>query len=163
VINTTTQTSTYTNLGKSKATGQPAFLALLSASTASDKTGNGTTYTLICDTEVLDRDSNYNNGTGVFTAPVTGVYAFSARLAWNSVTTQNNSNLTITTSNRNYGTIYGNVVINALRQNASEICDMDAGDTCSLVAIGTGQGADTVGFIGSATNTVTYFAGYLEC
>lgn len=55
--------------------GQCLFMAYLS-STATDVTGDGTAYTIICDTELWDIGSNYNNATGVFTAPKTAVYQF---------------------------------------------------------------------------------------
>lgn len=50
-----------------------AFSAWLSAD-ATDVTGDGTAYFLIADTESFDLGSNYNNTTGVFTAPATGNY-----------------------------------------------------------------------------------------
>lgn len=152
-----------TSAGEQTLPLQPAFQARLSATTANDKTGNGTAYTLICDTETFDQGGDYDNATGIFTAPVAGRYVFTARLAWNNVVAQTSYNLLINTSNRQYSTIYSAVVFTGLHQNATEFCDMDAGDTCSLIAVGTGEGADTVGFLGSGTNAVTYFAGYLEC
>jgi hypothetical protein len=50
-----------------------AFSAWLSAD-ATDVTGDGSAYFLIADTEIFDLGSNYNNSTGVFTAPATGYY-----------------------------------------------------------------------------------------
>jgi hypothetical protein len=55
--------------------GQCSFMAYLS-STASNVTGNSVGYTLIADTELWDIGSNYNNASGVFTAPQTAVYNF---------------------------------------------------------------------------------------
>ena len=37
-------------------------------------TGDGTVYTTICNTEVVDSTGSYNTGTGQFTAPYTGYY-----------------------------------------------------------------------------------------
>lgn len=54
--------------------------------TLSNKTGNGATYTLICDTEEYDLGGNYSTSTGLFTAPVTGVYTFTSIIAMNEVT-----------------------------------------------------------------------------
>lgn len=55
--------------------GQCSFMAYLS-STATDVTGDGTQYFIIFDTELWDIGSNYDNSTGVFTAPKTGLYLF---------------------------------------------------------------------------------------
>ncbi len=52
------------------------FSANLSA-TVNNVTGDGTTYTVICDTEITDAAGAYNNSTGTFTAPVNGYYSFS--------------------------------------------------------------------------------------
>jgi hypothetical protein len=53
-------------------TNQPSFAAYR----ATSQQASGTT--LIMNTEQFDRGGNYNNATGVFTAPVAGVYSFSA-------------------------------------------------------------------------------------
>ena len=54
---------------------QPCFLAFKSANTAS-ATGDGTMVTIVYNTEVFDTNADYDNSTGVFTAPVTGKYSF---------------------------------------------------------------------------------------
>jgi hypothetical protein len=65
--------------GIAKNTGQPALLAW--ATTATNVTGDSTDYTILFDNIVFDQDSNFNTGTGVFTAPVTGRYYFSVQIA----------------------------------------------------------------------------------
>jgi hypothetical protein len=52
---------------------QSAFFAYL-AGTASNVTGDGTTYTIAFDSELYDQNSDFNTGTSTFTAPVTGKY-----------------------------------------------------------------------------------------
>lgn len=66
-----------TAAGEMTNTLQPAFSAFLSAPVA-NVTGDGTVYTIIYDSENVDQGSDYDNTTGLFTAPVTGVYQFSA-------------------------------------------------------------------------------------
>lgn len=53
----------------------PCFCAYLSA-TAAAVTGNGTTYKLLCDSELIDTTSSYNTATGELTAPISGMYSF---------------------------------------------------------------------------------------
>lgn len=50
-----------------------SFRAVKSASTT-NATGDSTVVTLLCNTSVFDSGSNYNTGTGQFTAPTTGKY-----------------------------------------------------------------------------------------
>jgi len=52
-----------------------AFSAYL-AGALLNATGDGTLVDVICDTEYFDIGSNYNNATGIFTAPSTGLYQF---------------------------------------------------------------------------------------
>lgn len=61
-----------------------AFSALLSA-TATNQTGNSASPTVIFDTELFDLGSNYNNATGIFTAPATGNYWCSASVYVTSI------------------------------------------------------------------------------
>lgn len=51
-----------------------AFATAAISSAANNATGMGTVFPIICDTEVVDRGSDYNNVTGVFTCPVAGLY-----------------------------------------------------------------------------------------
>jgi len=69
---------------------QPAFFAY-NSTLRSDVTGDGTAYTLIFNTVVLDQNSDYNNTTGVFTAPVTGFYMFFSSVSMSDVTKSNGS------------------------------------------------------------------------
>ena len=52
---------------------QPSFSVYRSAA-AADVTGDGTLYTVVCDTERFDKGGDF--ASGIFTAPVSGLYLF---------------------------------------------------------------------------------------
>jgi len=117
---------------------QPAFMAYLS-SDADDVTGDGTNYgPIIFDTEVIDKNSDYDHTSGQFTAPVDGVYSFSANVTFHDVGAANTlgylslitSNGTYTEGDFNAGAIRS--TINTLRFNCSEITEMDSADTAEV-------------------------------
>lgn len=56
-----------------------AFLARMT-SDALNVLGDNSNYTVVFGTEVLDIGNNYNNTTGVFTAPLNGMYVFTTTL-----------------------------------------------------------------------------------
>lgn len=140
---------------------QPSFLATKSADT-NDQTGDGTTYTVICDTEIFDQGSDYDHTTGVFTAPVTGKYAFSASIRIeNSAAGHDRMITSVVTSNRNY-----TVEVSGLGAKTfysipiSVICEMEANDTASIT-IWVNSSTKTVDISGAGTDRVTFFSGSL--
>lgn len=142
---------------------KPAFLAYL-ASTASNKTGNGTTYTLGTDalTEVFDAGGDFNTN-GTFTAPVTGKYHLSATIYFTGCTIASSFSITMTTSNRIYTKSFGKAAGNQDESMSIDaLCDMDAADTAVISCSVVGEGADTVDIYGSA-NCNTFFSGFLAC
>jgi hypothetical protein len=154
--------------GASTNTGQPCFLAYLST-TQNNVTGNGATYTIPFDTVVFDQNSNYNNSTGVFTAPVTGKYFFTAE-----VLTLNQTSVTysaqileivatsITIASRVDQPI-SNAVGFSIGYAVSGIVPMTAGDTCSINLLIGGNGTNGTSVFGSAPPCYTHFSGNLVC
>lgn len=69
-------------------TTQPSCSVKLS--TASSVTGDGTAYTIVYDVVQFDNDSNYNNSTGVFTAPVSGIYFCTVGLTLHGLSSSHN-------------------------------------------------------------------------
>ena len=128
-----------------------------------DVTGDGTAYTVIFDTEVFDVGGNYNNATGIFTAPVTGKYLFvCVTLAFGIVAAHTVGTCYIQTSNRWYWDSNVNP-FNAAQNgyysfSASTIADMDAADTAKFILTITG-GTKICDVFGAAAS-YTYFQGY---
>lgn len=162
----TTDTFIMTTAGERTMPLQPAFSAYLSV-TVNNVTGDSTLYTIISDTEVYDQGGNYNNATGVFTAPITGRYLFMSAVNLSNVGAANNGcGVAIHTSNRKYN---GNDMNGNARDGANHLhlltsiyADMDAADTAILITAVSG-GAKTVGVTGIllANLLETYFQGSL--
>lgn len=148
-------------------TSQPCFNAYLSAD-ATNATGDNSAYTVIFNTEINDQASNYDNTTGVFTAPVTGNYLFNTTIIFGNIGVQTGFLINLT------GSAYGIVPIELGRINfgtnqvmsGTAIVHMTAGDTMSVVVYGFGS-TKTVSIGGGApasglTATST-FSGVLLC
>lgn len=150
------------------APNMPAFLATKSSS-SSNVTGDGTLYTVVCDTEVYDRGSDYNSGTGVYTASVTGVHRFDVAVCLTGLTTGHTKvELILTTSNRTHVLAQlGGVAVadsgGVLLICGSRSVDMDAADTATL-QVRVSNGSKVVGVFGQAASAIyTSFTGRLEC
>ena len=142
---------------------QTAFLAYL-ATTATNKTGTGTNYTIGTDalTEVFDQNNDFNTN-GTFTAPVTGRYTLFGGVRVTGTTVATQAIWQIVTSNRTFlilnnrtGSIFDFDLI------ISSLCDMDSADTATLTISVAGEAADTADIAGAAS-CQTFFSGYLTC
>jgi hypothetical protein len=138
----------------------PAFLAYNSA-TDSDVTGDGTAFTVIFDTEVKDQGADYDNATGIFTAPVTGMYPLFAMAYLQGLANAHLVTLILTTSNRIYVDLFPAYSTASMMAKISQLMDMDAGDT-AVVALGVSGGSKTVDVYGGAYG-YTSFGGFLAC
>lgn len=144
---------------------QPSFLATVT-SDVTNVTGNGAAYTILFDTEVYDRNSDYAPGTGIFTAPVTGLYDFSGSVSLLQAGSATQVLVELVTSNRTYrvANLAGGAVdvSNGVSLNwAVNGADMDVNDTARVRVTVTGEGADTTDIDGDATNALTFFSGRL--
>jgi len=143
-------------------TSQPAFCCA-QTSNVTDVTGDGTQYTVICGTANLNQGGYYNTSTGVFTAPVTGLYQFNMNVLLQQVTALMNSSLFLTTTARNYiGGGYS--ILNAGNwQLTMSICvPMSAGDTAVMKAVVDGS-TKTVDIYGNSSDQRTTMSGFLVC
>jgi len=142
---------------------QPAFSAYLS-SPVTNVTGDSTLYTVICDTALFDQNSNYNTGTGLFTAPVTGRYQFNISAYWTSVGAGFASQY-ITINSTLYNVILvgpGAAISAQFCFSGSMLLPMTAGDTASLQVRGSGI-TKIMGINGAAGGGGTFFSGFLAC
>lgn len=143
---------------------QPAFLGYL-ATTATDKTGNGTVYTIGTDalTETFDQGGDFTTA-GVFTAPVTGRYMISGQVGFQGCSISSSFLMTLVTSNKSYVNTMGRAAGNGSQVlSTSLLVDMDANDTFTLTCFANGEAGDTVDISGSATLPRTFMSGYLAC
>ena len=145
----------------------PAFLAVLD-STLSNVTGDGTSYTVVWDTEVFDQNGDFD-GTSTFTSPITGRYALNATVMQDGLTSSNDlAYLYFITSNRNYFNNQINPVAivdpgGQVSLNSSVLADMDAADTATVVtrAANTAKVVDLLS--NGSADPFNWFSGYLQC
>lgn len=137
--------------GESNFPLQPCVLAYLS-SVISNVTGDGTLYTIIFDTEVFDQNSDYNNATGTFTAPVTGKYLVTYHISLAQVSTAGcTSNQSKISTSGGLLYTYNGVTAQALITNInSVIIPLTAGETFTIITSPAG-GTKTVDINGSST------------
>jgi len=153
-----------TTVGERTVPLQPGFMAY-NATVRANVTGNGTIYTIAYNVERWDNNSDYNNATYTFTAPVTGKYLFVMGVELEKVNGTTAFQTYITTTLRSYVANFQNIT--PIRVVASDdasvtmtvIADMDATDTCIARVQANGKGADTCDV--ANTGTINYFMGYL--
>lgn len=144
---------------------QPAFFARVSGNPAS-VTGDGTAYTVIYDTQVFQQGANYSTSTGIFTAPVTGIYQFIVVVGVQGITalhTQCNITISNNTSGATYIVRAGALfpIINADGINGIQnqiIMNLTAADQVATILTVSGS-TKTINVFGS--NNSSWFAGSL--
>lgn len=143
-------------------TTSPCFL-LSYAATANNVTGDGTVYTLgtgAAFTKIFDKGTNATTS-GVFTAPVTGIYDLRSSVYVTGATIATTYTIQIVTTARTYQRVFIKAAGSQDETiDISALCDMTAADTAHItIAVG-GEAAATDDILGGATIT-TYFCGRL--
>lgn len=142
------------------------FLAYVSAQ-ITNPTGDGTAYTVIFDSTLNNTGAAYNTGTGVFTAPATGMYHFDTTICFNAIQTTSTSIVIqfsgSVTSVRTFQ-FQGpttSLVVGTICYSGGITIPMTAADTMSVI-VNVGGLAKNVSIYGGGApvGTSTVFAGY---
>lgn len=135
---------------------QPIFEAFLSA-TQANVTGDGTLVTVAFDSAITNVGNNYNTGTGVFTAPITGNYIFFASIAsQGSGVAFNDSGCYLTATGTALGMIGTSQALSGVANHTSGVMVMQCHGIINMVA------GDTIKFqfnVNDGTKTVSLFGG----
>jgi hypothetical protein len=160
----TTSHMTFDSTGAILKPLQPAFLVRKASDSNNISTGTGVS--VVFDTETFDQNGDFNNSTGVFTAPVTGRYQLNVHVYVQQIpvdtayfyiqlNTSNNAILDIIDpAAYDQEMTYYTFSINIL-------ADMDASDTASVIVYQQG-GTQQVDIDGS-NEINTSFSGFLAC
>lgn len=131
-------------------------------------TGNNTLYTVVYNQMDFQQGAGYNNATGIFTAPVTGIYHFEAyAIMGNFAPNGTYLSIQITLSS---GTSYIGQISNPLacqetigntyKQGVSCTCTLAAGGTAQVQVRGRGLAGDTMNLQADGNS---HFSGFLVC
>ena len=142
---------------------QCAFSAYLAADKL-NVTGNGTIYTIPFDTELFDRNSDFNTGTGVFVAPVTGIYHLSTSVRFKSGSNKQTGycfiyNSTTASYIASQLRAFSVVSNNDMSVNIATNLSLTAGDSIEAGCQVNGSASDDADIL--STSSFTYFCGYL--
>ena len=147
-----------TNDGAVTKPNNPAFLVQLSSEQTNVAINSA--QTVLFASEVFDHGSNFNTGTYIFTAPVTGTYQLNVSLYMTAIDSASDYyQLNIDTSNRDYpytidpGQFAGDLTYYTI--TISVLADMDVNDT-AFVSLRYDNGTAQTDI-----STGSYFSGYL--
>lgn len=144
---------------------QPSFSAYASGG-KTDVTGDGTAYTVLFDTKVYDRQTNYTTATGIFAAPFTGVYIFSTTVFCTGMTTAMTPiSLALVTSTGTPTTATTTTIVPRTAVTTDNEVTltgmflMNAADTCKVVL--TISGSTKTADVSGGADLRTVFSGWL--
>lgn len=150
------------SVGRNFYPNQVCFLAHLS-SNVTNVTGDGTQYVIVFNSAPVNRGTSYNTGTGIFTAPVTGLYSFNLRAFMSQIdaahtvcTIRLGGSVDHVLSSINGSTRDAN---NNLCLSNSTILSLTAGNTVSGIAQ-CYNGTKVIDILGDATIRYSVFQAY---
>ena len=124
---------------------QPLSVGL--SASVNNVTGNSTVYTILGGGgEPIDKGSNYNTGTGVFTAPTAGIYRISAAATTTGGTNETGMDLNIVTTQYTYFSTwrnYAGATSGKQTKNQTVLAIMAANDTAYATVKVFGDASDT--------------------
>ncbi len=154
--------------------GTPSFFQAFLSVTQVGATGGGAVFTPIFDSEVVDTNGDYDNTTGIYTAPIDGRYSFSVNI--HTEVGDNNTRdgeIRLVTTSATY-LMYRlrpeRVIVdptNDFEIVNTQIVQLSAGDTVRVDVVYDGGGAGTTDIIGNVTLSTTgatspsIFSGFL--
>jgi hypothetical protein len=132
-----------------------------------NQTGDGTNVLMVYNQVNWNLGGGYNNATGIFTAPVAGIYAFSGTISLTNLNVNHTQLLSqvTTTSGITYNAFEVNP-FNMAEVNTNLIVQYTCAATLAVggtarVQVSVNHGTKTVGLGGSATFALNLFTGYL--
>ena len=160
ITNTGVSGMTISSANEITMSSQPAFQAVPSADIENLNVSGASNTTLVFGTERFDTNGDYNNSSGIFTAPVTGKYQLQYVIRLQNTDTDVTSyDFEMVTSNKAYKVRfdpdYGDSDTAFLTVSLSILADMDASDTAKLQYYQFGGSSQT------DVDTESYFSGYL--
>lgn len=148
---------------------QSSFCALV-GSTVSNVTGDNSTYNIIPNIVIWDQNSDYNNANGVFTAPKTGKFLFTASVTFDDMTSGYTAFFNaFDSSNRtarlwSFNNIGGTgIFTNECVSVGSVVLDMDVADICKISCRVYGSTKTVDVYSSGSTDLDTSFSGCLLC
>jgi hypothetical protein len=146
---------------------QPRFRAYVSSDIL-NVTGDGSSYSIVYDTESYDIGSDFDTSTGIFTAPVDGLYLFTVSIFLEGLlATHTRSQCSLNISGGSVGVVFGisssaaeRSDLGSLTYSASTTGYMSSGDT-AYVNVVVLNGAKSVDIGGNAGGGLNVFTGTL--